>query len=192
MTSYLDLFLTFARIGAFTFGGGYAMLSLLQREIVEEKHWATDAQLADYFAIGQCTPGIIAVNTATFIGRSQRGILGAICASVGLILPSMVIITLLASVLQSFSHLPAVAHAFGGIRACVVALIFSSILKLGKAAVKDKKTAGVFITILTLSLLGSYLVLLPAVVKKMTSPAVLILLAGTLGYFLYREERVNE
>ena len=92
----LDLFLTFVRIGGLTFGGGYAMLPMLQREVVENKGWATEEELADYYAIGQCTPGVIAVNTATFIGNKRHGILGGIAATAGVIFPSLVIITLLA------------------------------------------------------------------------------------------------
>ena len=91
----LDLFITFAKIGAMTFGGGYAMLPILQREIVEDKHWGTEQELADYFAIGQCTPGVIAVNVATFIGRNKAGNLGGIIATIGIVFPSIIIISLL-------------------------------------------------------------------------------------------------
>ena len=135
-----DLFLTFAKVGVMTFGGGYAMLPLLQREVVENKGWATEEELADYFAIGQCTPGIIAVNTATFIGKKHAGIPGGILASLGVVFPSLVIITLLASVITSVADLAVVQHAFAGIRVCVCVLIFNSVLKLGKSAVKDKPT----------------------------------------------------
>ena len=86
----LDLFLNFVRIGGLTFGGGYAMLPMLQREVVENKGWATEEELADYYAIGQCTPGVIAVNTATFIGNKRHGILGGIAATAGVIFPSLV------------------------------------------------------------------------------------------------------
>ena len=95
MNIYLDLFLTFARIGGLTFGGGYAMLPMLQREVVEKRGWATEDELTDYYAIGQCTPGIIAVNTATFIGNKNKGILGGIVATLGVVFPSIVIITLM-------------------------------------------------------------------------------------------------
>ena len=87
----LDLFLTFARIGGLTFGGGYAMLPMLQKEVVENRGWATEEELADYFAIGQCTPGVIAVNTATFVGYREAGILGGVMATLGVIFPSLVI-----------------------------------------------------------------------------------------------------
>ena len=105
MKEYLKLFFTFAKIGCFTFGGGYAMLPLLQREIVEKNSWAEEEELMDYFAIGQCTPGIIAVNTATFIGYKRKGIIGGIFATLGLIFPSLVIITIIAAFIRSFADL---------------------------------------------------------------------------------------
>ena len=147
-----ELFLTFAKIGVMTFGGGYAMLPILQREIVETKRWATDEDLANYFAIGQCTPGIIAVNTATFIGHRTRGIPGGIMATLGVAFPSVVIISLLAGVIQAFEGNAIVVKAFTGIRACVCVLILNAVLKLWKSAVKDKLTLGVFLIVLALAL----------------------------------------
>ena len=97
MNPYLDLFLTFAQIGVCTFGGGYAMLPILQREVVEKRGWATEDELMDYYAIGQCTPGVIAVNTSTFIGYRLRGVPGAITATAGMVFPSLVIITIIAN-----------------------------------------------------------------------------------------------
>ena len=97
MKELLNLFMAFARIGAFTFGGGYAMPRCFKKEVVEKYHWATEDEIMDYFAIGQCTPGIIAVNTATFVGYKTRGILGSIFATLGIITPSIIIITLIAA-----------------------------------------------------------------------------------------------
>ena len=136
-----QLFLTFAKVGVMTFGGGMAMLPILQREVVEDKGWATDEELVDYFAIGQCTPGIIAVNTATFVGQKQAGI------------PSLVIITALAGVINSFSHLAWVQHAFAGIRVCVCVLIFNAVVKLLKGSVKDWPAALIFAAVLAAALL---------------------------------------
>lgn len=147
----LTLFLTFAKVGVMTFGGGYAMLPILQREVVENKGWATDEELTDYFAIGQCTPGVIAVNTATFIGQKRRGILGGIVATLGVVFPSLVIIASLAGVITTFSHLAWVQHAFAGIRVCVCVLIFNAVLKLWKGAVKDVWGLVIFLVILALS-----------------------------------------
>ena len=147
MKIYLDLFWTFARIGAMTFGGGYAMLPILQREVVDNKGWATEEELMDYFAIGQCTPGIIAVNTATFIGQKNKGIPGGIIATLGLVFPSLVIISALAGIIEAFSHLAWVQHAFGGIRVCVCVLILNGVVKLYKKAVVDKFTFAIFLAV---------------------------------------------
>ena len=96
------LFLTFAKIGVLTFGGGYAMLPILQRDVVETKHWATEEELMDYYAIGQCTPGIIAVNTATFIGSKRKGFLGGVVATLGMVFPSLVLISIIAAFINNF------------------------------------------------------------------------------------------
>ena len=122
MKELFDLFWTFCKIGALTFGGGYAMLPLIQREIVENKKWSTEKEILDYYAVGQCTPGVIAVNTATFIGYKLRGIIGGIVATLGVIFPSIVIILIIATFLQNFADLAIVQSAFAGIRVAVVAL----------------------------------------------------------------------
>lgn len=140
MNTYLDLFLTFARIGGLTFGGGYAMLPMLQKEVVEKREWATDEELMDYYAIGQCTPGIIAVNTATFIGNKVKGAFGGIVATLGVVFPSLVIITIIAAFINNFADLPAVKNAFAGIRVCVFVLILNAVIKLLKSAVVDVLT----------------------------------------------------
>ena len=133
MNIYLDLFLTFAKVGVCTFGGGYAMLPILQREVVEKKGWATDEELTDYFAVGQCTPGIIAVNTATFIGQKYGGVAGGIVATLGVVFPSVVIISILAGLISNFADLAWVKNAFAGIQVCVCVLIFNAVLKLLKS-----------------------------------------------------------
>ena len=191
MNIYLDLFLTFARVGACTFGGGYAMLPILQREIVEKKGWATDEELTDYFAIGQCTPGVIAVNTATFIGHKLKGPLGGVSTTLGVVFPSLVIITLVAGFLSSFAQYPIVQHALAGVNACVVALIASSVLKLGKSTLKNKASWCIFAAVLLLALLGSMVTeaSLPGaagqIVDTLLSPAPLVVCAGVVGYFLF-------
>ena len=167
-----QLFLTFAKVGVMTFGGGMAMLPILQREVVEDKGWATDEELVDYFAIGQCTPGIIAVNTATFVGQKQAGILGGIAATLGIVFPSLVIITALAGVINSFSHLAWVQHAFAGIRVCVCVLIFPAGVKLWKKSVVDKKTLALYALILLASLLTDL------------SPVIFVLFAAVSGIVL--------
>ena len=163
------LFVAFAKVGAMTFGGGYAMLPMLQREIVENRGWATEEELTDYFAIGQCTPGVIAVNTATFIGQKQAGIAGGIAATLGVVFPSLVIITILASVLQNFASVPAVQHAFGGIRVCVCVLILNAVVKLWKKTVIDLPTLIIFLVVMAASLFTGL------------SPVVFVLLSGIVG-----------
>ena len=138
MAIYLELVATFFGIGLFRFGGGYAMLPLLQREVVESKGWATEEDLMDYYAIGQSTPGIIAVNTATFIGYYQAGIAGAIMATIGLVLPSLIIILSIASILNNLADMPLLEHAFAGIRVAVSALVSFSVYRLAKAGIVDK------------------------------------------------------
>ena len=170
MPLLLDLFCAFFRIGLFTFGGGYAMLPLLQREIVEKKHWATEEELLDYFAVGQCTPGIIAVNTATFVGFKEKKLSGAIFATLGVVSPSLVIITVIAALLSNFAHIAAVQNAFAGIRVAVCVLILNSIVKLWKKSVVDKLTLGVFLAVFIGSVLLSHV-----------SPVVFIVAAAVLG-----------
>ena len=140
-----EVFWTFAKMGAITFGGGMAMLPILQREVVENKGWATEEELTDYYAIGQCTPGIIAVNTATFIGQKCGGVAGGI---LGVVFPSLVIISVLAGLITNFADLAWVKNAFAGIQVCVCVLIFNAVVKLLKKSVVDKRTAAIFLVVL--------------------------------------------
>ena len=172
MNILLDLFITFAKVGVMTFGGGYAMLPILQREVVEKKKWATEEEIMDYFAIGQCTPGIIAVNTATFIGQKTKGVLGGIFATLGVVFPSLIIISLLAGVIKAFSHIKVVQHAFAGIRICVCVLIINAVMKLFKKAVIDIPTMCIFILIVA----GSCFTNL--------SPIIFVILAAVIGIVL--------
>ena len=176
MNKLMDLFFTFARIGGLTFGGGYAMLPMLQKEVVEKRGWATEEELMDYYAIGQCTPGIIAVNTATFVGQKTAGISGGIIATLGVVFPSLIIIT----IIQNFAHLAIVQNAFAGIRVCVCVLIFNAVVKLWKKSVIDKPTFAVFILVL----LGSALTSL--------SPVVFIILAALFGIIVKNKEAAKK
>lgn len=137
MNELWDLFLTFCRIGGLTFGGGYAMLPMLQKEVVEKRKWATEEQIMDYYAVGQCTPGIIAVNTATFVGYNNGGVKGAIAATLGIVFPSLVIIMVIAAFISNFADLAIVEHAFAGIRVAVGVLVLNAIVKMWKSGVKD-------------------------------------------------------
>ena len=137
MKDLISLFWAFCKIGGLTFGGGYAMLPMLQKEVVEEKQWATEEELLDYYAVGQATPGIIAVNTATFVGYKEKGVLGAAFATFGVVFPSLVIIMAIAGFIDNFSDLEIVQYAFSGIRIAVGVLILNALIKLMKGSVKD-------------------------------------------------------
>ena len=179
MKIYLELFSTFFRMGLFTFGGGYAMLPLLQREVVENKAWATEEQLLDYYAIGKTTPGIRSVNTATFIGQKQAGTFGAVIAVLGLISPSIVIISFLAGILEQFYDHPKVMGALAGIRVAVSALILTTVIKMSKSAIKDWGGLLIFAVVLFL-ILG------------FSSPILVTVLVGAgLGILLSRRKYGN-
>lgn len=177
MSEYMDLFYTFAKMGAFTFGGGYAMLPLLEEEIVRKRAWATKEDLMDYYAVGQCTPGIIAVNVSTFIGYYRKGIPGAIVATLGIVFPSIVIIMSIASLIQNFSDLAIVQHALSGIRIAVCVLISNAVISLSKTGIKDK--LGLFLFALAFVMIALFDV----------TPVILVLIAGSIGYLYYGKDR---
>ena len=160
MRELWELFRSFVLIGSLTFGGGYAMLPMLTKEIVEKHKWATEEELLDYFAIGQCTPGVIAVNTATIVGYRRKGVLGSAVATLGVVLPSLLIITLIAAFLQGFMHIGWIAHAFAGIRIAVCALIAATVWKLMKtnltSPLKIAIAATSFVTVALLQLSPLY------------------------------------
>ncbi len=174
MKQLWELFLAFARVGVMTFGGGYAMIPILEREIVDRHGWSTEEELMDYYAVGQCTPGIIAVNTATFIGYKVAGTVGGIIATLGLVFPSLVIISVIAGILTNFAEVPAVKSAFAGIRVCVCVLIFNAVLKLWKKAVVDKATLVLFLGVFLLSVFFS------------VSPVVYVVICAVSGIVLTR------
>ena len=144
MKKYLEYYLTWFRIGLFTFGGGYAMLPMIEKEIIERHHWTTEDEVMNYYAIAQCTPGVIAVNVSTFVGYFQSGVLGALASTLGLISPSILIISAIAGILTSFSDLAVVQHALAGIRIAVCILMSTSIIKLFKKGVVDVYTSVIF------------------------------------------------
>ncbi len=137
MKEVWDLFITFFRIGLFTFGGGYAMLPLIQKEVVESKKWATEQEVLDIYAIGQSTPGLIAVNTSTFLGYKRKGILGAAASTLGIVTPSLIIIMLIATGLSYLLDYAIVKHMLAGIRVAVVALVLNAVIRMWKSSVKD-------------------------------------------------------
>ena len=139
MNKNLDLFLTFMKIGAFTFGGGYAMIPLIQKEVCENKKWLNEKDITDIVAISESTPGPIAINAATFVGYKTSGFLGACMATLGVVLPSFLIISLISLILTQFQSIKAVRYAFTGIRAAVLALILKALWMMFNQVKKKKK-----------------------------------------------------
>ncbi len=146
-----ELYVSFFKIGGLTFGGGLAMLPMLTRETVTKHGWTTEEKLLDIYAIGQCTPGIIAVNTATYIGYQQAGFFGGLFATLGVISPSIIIICLIASILQNFMDLPVVMNALAGIRIVVCALMVNTVITMGKKGIVDKLGGVVFVVMFILA-----------------------------------------
>ena len=177
MKELLELYWTFVRIGLVTFGGGYAMLPILERELVDKRHWTTMDELRDYFSIGQCTPGIIAMNVSTFIGEKRNGVKGAIAASVGFLTGPVILILLIAMFISNFANLEVVQHAFAGIRVCVCVLILQAVLRLWKSSVVDPVALVIYIVVFALHAFSGVLpVKIPA--------AVLVILAGVAGVII--------
>lgn len=178
MKLWLEMIWSFFKVGICTFGGGYAMLPVLQREVVDNKHWATEEEILDYYAVGQCTPGVIAVNTSTFVGYKYLGVWGGIACTLGFILPSLIIILAIASLLQNFAELAAVKNAFAGIRVCVCVLIVNSVVKLWKKSVVDKTTLIIFLAVLGCMLVCTY------ALHISVSPVIFVLLSALCGIIL--------
>jgi chromate transporter len=154
MKELLSLFLLFAKIGAFTFGGGYAMLPMIKRELVEKRNYATEEEVLDYYAIGQLTPGVIAVNVATFIGYKRKGVAGGVMATLGVVFPSVVIITIIAALITNFQDIPVISSALSGIRIAVVAMILKTLVGIAKKGIKDIFTFIVAVTTFLVMLFG--------------------------------------
>lgn len=177
-----ELFFSFARIGAFTFGGGYAMLSLLEHECVEKKQWLTADEMTEVTVIAESTPGPIAINCATYTGLKQAGMKGALIATLGMVLPSFLVLLMISAFLQNVMTVPLVAKALKGIRVAVVLLILRAGINMLRNILKkmqDKKTAliffGVFLTLTLCSLLLAWRI-----------PTILMILAsGVMGYALF-------
>lgn len=172
MKTLFDLFTAFFRVGILTFGGGYAMIPILEKEVVEKYHWSTENEMMDYYAVSQCTPGIISVNTATFIGYKVAGDIGGIVATLGVVFPSLIIISLIAGIISNFADIPAVQHAFGGIRVCVCVLIFNSVIKLFKSGVKDKFALCIFLAVFTVSVFFN------------VSPVIFVIISAVTGIII--------
>ena len=176
MKELWELYSSFFKIGLFTFGGGYAMLPMLQKEVVEKHGWAKEEELMDYYAIGQCTPGVIAVNVATFIGYKKKGVAGGAAATLGVISPSLLIIILIAAFFTNFKDVEIVAHAFAGVRVAVTVLVGTSVYKIAKKSLIDLPTILIAVTVLALNLLTDL------------SPVILVAVSAAAGILLKMKE----
>ncbi|MCL1927644.1 MAG: chromate transporter [Treponema sp.] len=180
MKEYLELIWTFIRIGAVTFGGGYAIVPVLEKELIHGKCWITMDEVMDYYTIAQITPGLIAINISTFIGYKRKGLPGGIAATIGFIIPGVTLMTIISVFIGRFAEFETVQHAFAGIRVAVGALILNTILRLIKGFFNDSKSIAIFIIAFALSaILGQ-------------SPVFIILGAGFLGWLLYMPKKQKE
>jgi len=175
-----ELYMAFFRIGGLTFGGGLTMLPMLKHELVENKKWVNEDELLDYYAIGQCTPGIIAVNVATFVRYKRRGILGGIFSTLGMISPSLIIVSILAVFLKQFMSNQMISHAIAGIKIVVCALMINTVITMAK-----KTIHGILSTVLCCIVFGI------AMFTEVPS-VLLVVVAGIIGVISYRMGRSKE
>jgi chromate transporter len=174
---YIELLKAFVVIGATTFGGGYAMLPVVERELIKKRGWLTMDEVMDYYTIAQITPGIIAVNVATFAGFKRKGLLGGIVATVGLVLPGVTLMTVVSLFIKRFAEYPAVRHAFAGIRLAVCALILNTALKLFQGFFKNCRSIVICAAAFALSVVFS------------ASPVYIIAGAALTGFLLFPPKR---
>ena len=174
MKEYFDLFFTFFKIGCIAFGGGYAVIPLVDRELIKKRGWVTMDEVMDYYTIAQITPGIIAVNLSTFIGYKRKGPLGGTLTTIGFALPGISFIIIAAFFIRNIEDYPVVIHAFTGIRIAVGALILDTIIKLVKGIFKDWKALVIYVVAFLVSALWGL------------SPMLIVLSAGLVGLFIYR------
>lgn len=180
MNELMQLYAAFFRIGGLTFGGGLTMLPMLKYELVEKKHWVEEEELLDYYAVGQCTPGIIAVNVATFVGYKRKGVIGGIFSTLGMVSPSLIIVSILALFLEQFMENQIVAHAVGGIKVVVCALMLNTVVTMAKKTVHGKLTAVVCVIAFLIAMFTPF-------------PRVLIVVvAGAFGVVLHKMGRFSE
>ena len=180
MKEYLELFLAFLKMGCITFGGGYAMIPIVERELIKKRGWVTMEEVMDYYTIAQITPGIIAVNLSTFVGYKMKGPLGGILTTIGFVLPGVSLIILAALFIRNFEEIPAVQHAFTGIRIAVGALIIDTVIKMIKGIFKDWKALIFYAAAFILS------------VFFRISPMLIVLGAGFIGLFIYYPKKRKE
>jgi chromate transporter len=181
MKGYLEIFLAFFKMGCFAFGGGYAMVPLVERELIKKRAWTNLDEVIEWYTIAQITPGIIAVNLSTFVGYKRKGILGGILATAGFVLPGVTIIVAAAELLNNIADKVIVEHAFAGIRVAVGALILDTVIRLVRGFSKSVKTLVIYLIVL-------FILLFPLIPGLLKSPVLLVLLSGAAGLFIFREK----
>ncbi len=186
---YLKLFLTFFEIGAVSFGGGYGMVSLI-REKVLFNGWLTEAGFLDIIAVSESTPGPLAVNMATFVGSSQAGFFGSVCATLGVVLPSFIIILLIAAALKGLMKYAGVQAFLSGVRPCVVALISATAITIGLSSFFSIKTVHDapkvdFGSLAVFAVIAVFALVFKKIKKKLPSPIFMIVLSAFLGIFVF-------
>jgi len=184
MKEYLNILYAFLRVGLFTFGGGYAMIPVVERELIKKRAWITMDEVMDYYTISQIMPGMIGVNLSFFVGSKRKDAFAGILAALGFVLPGVTLITLVALFISNFADIPIVQHAFAGVRIAVAALILDTVIKLVKGVFKDWKTLVIYIFVFTLSVLP--VGILPAFMK---SPVFLVVVSGLTGLFIFRRKK---
>ena len=184
MKECLEVFFTFLKMGSITFGGGYAMIPIVERELIKKRGWTTMEEVMDYYTIAQITPGIIAINLSTFVGYKQKGIIGGILATIGFLIPGVTFITAVALFIGNFAEIPEVQHAFTGIRIAVGALIVDTVFKLVKNVFKEIKAVVIYIIVFGLSALPPGII--PSILK---SPVLLVLASGAVGLLIFRQKK---
>jgi chromate transporter len=182
MKDYLEIFFAFLKMGCFAFGGGYAMVPLVERELIKKRGWTNLDEVIEWYTIAQITPGIIAVNLSTFVGYKRKGILGGILATIGFVLPGVSLIVAAALLLNNFADNAIVKHAFAGIRIAVGALILDTVIRLVKGFAKDIKNLVIYVIVF-------FILVFPLIPGLIKSPVLLVLASGLVGLFIYRGKK---
>jgi chromate transporter len=177
LKEYLDLLATFLKLGALTFGGGYAMIPVVERELIKKKGWIDMDEVMNYYAIAQVTPGVIAVNLSTFVGYKRKGPAGGILATIGFVIPGILLVTIIALCLGKFTDAPMVQHTFAGMRVAVGALILDTVIKIVRGVFKSWKSLAIYGIVFALSFVWSF------------SPALLVVASGIAGLLAFRESK---
>ena len=184
MKEYFEILKAFFSVGIFTFGGGYAIVPVVERELINKRGWVTMDELIDYYTISQITPGLIGVNLSTFVGYKKKGVGGGILATLGYVLPGTILVTIAALFIGSFADIPLVQHAFTGVRIAVGALILDTVVKLVKGVFKKKSSPVIYILVFMISVLPHSII--PSFLK---SPVLLVAVSGLAGLWLYRRKK---